>query len=80
MFGQANSPVSKFVEKSALEFTKVVVEQDADILGKIYLNGEQKIKLNDEVGMDWVKRNFESFPEVVEPNLSKGRDAKSQDS
>ncbi|MBV8886939.1 MAG: hypothetical protein JO235_23505 [Chroococcidiopsidaceae cyanobacterium CP_BM_RX_35] len=24
-----------------------------------------------EVGMDWVRRNFESFPMVVEPNLSR---------
>jgi phenylpropionate dioxygenase-like ring-hydroxylating dioxygenase large terminal subunit len=31
----------------------------------------QKIKLNNEVGMDWVRRNFESFPAVVKPNLSR---------
>ncbi|MBE9211269.1 Rieske 2Fe-2S domain-containing protein [Plectonema cf. radiosum LEGE 06105] len=71
MFGESNSPISKFVGKTALEFAKVVVEQDADILGKIYPNSQHKIKLNNEVGMDWVRRNFESFPEVVEPNLSK---------
>lgn len=72
MFGGKNSAVSRFFGKTALEFAKVVVEQDADILGKIYPNSEQKIKLNNEVGMDWVRRNFESFPKVVEPNLSKG--------
>ena len=72
MFGQSNSPISKFFRKTALEFAKVVVEQDADILGKIYPNTEQKIKLNNEVGMDWVRRNFDNFPEVVKPDLSKG--------
>ncbi|MGF1677123.1 MAG: Rieske 2Fe-2S domain-containing protein, partial [Rivularia sp. (in: cyanobacteria)] len=72
MFGEPNSPVSKFFGKTALKFAKVVVEQDADILGKIYPNSQQKIKLNNEVGMDWVRRNFASFPEVIEPNLSKG--------
>ncbi|NJM18634.1 MAG: Rieske 2Fe-2S domain-containing protein [Richelia sp. SM1_7_0] len=71
MFGEPNSLMSKFFGKTALEFAKVVVQQDADILGKIYPNSQQKIKLNNEVGMDWVKRNFDSFPEVVEPNLSK---------
>lgn len=38
---------------------------------KIHLNTPQKIKLNIEVGMDWVRRNFESFSDIVEPNLSK---------
>jgi len=32
---------------------------------------EVHIKLNNEVGMDWVRRNFGSFPTVVEPNLSR---------
>jgi hypothetical protein len=54
-----------------LQLVKVVVDQDADILGKTYPNTSQKTKLNNEVGMDWVRRNFESFPQVVEPNLSK---------
>jgi len=40
-------------------------------LRKIYLNTPQKIKLNNEVGMDWVRRNFENWSEIVEPNLSK---------
>jgi hypothetical protein len=48
-----------------------VIEQDADILGKLYANAPQRIKLNNEVGMDWVRRNFESFPTVVEPSLSR---------
>ncbi|WP_421657811.1 hypothetical protein [Leptothermofonsia sp. ETS-13] len=49
----------------------MVIDQDADILGKIYPNTRQKIKLNNEVGMDWVRHNFESFPQVVEPDLSR---------
>jgi hypothetical protein len=40
--------------------------------GKIeQANTPQKIKLNNEVGMDWVRRNFESVPAVVKPNLSR---------
>lgn len=49
----------------------IVVQQDAKILGKIYANTPQKIKLNNEVGMDWVRHNFESFPKVIEPNFSR---------
>ena len=71
LFGQAKHPVFKLLGSTYLKFAKVVVDQDADILGKIYPDSPQKIKLNNEVGMDWVRRNFESFPEVVEPNLSK---------
>ncbi|WP_202895957.1 Rieske 2Fe-2S domain-containing protein [Iningainema tapete] len=71
MFGEAKHPVFKPLKSKFLNFAKVVVEQDADILTKIYPNTPQKIKLNNEVGMDWVRRNFASFPEIVEPNLSK---------
>ncbi len=71
LFGQAKHPMFKVFGSTYLKFGKVVVEQDADILGKIYADTPQKIKLNNEVGMDWVRRNFESFPDVVEPNLSK---------
>jgi phenylpropionate dioxygenase-like ring-hydroxylating dioxygenase large terminal subunit len=71
LFGQAMHPVFKLLGGTYLKFGKVVVDQDADILGKIYPNTPQKIKLNNEVGMDWVRRNFESFPNVAAPNLSK---------
>jgi phenylpropionate dioxygenase-like ring-hydroxylating dioxygenase large terminal subunit len=71
LFGQAKHPAFKLFGSTYLNFGKIVVDQDADILGKIYPNTPQKIKLNNEVGMDWVRRNFESFPNVVEPNLSK---------
>jgi hypothetical protein len=71
MYGLPKHPAFKPLGKKFLNFAKVVVEQDADILGKIYPNTPQKIKLNNEVGMDWVRRNFESWPEIAEPNLSK---------
>ncbi|MBW4575108.1 MAG: Rieske 2Fe-2S domain-containing protein [Aphanothece sp. CMT-3BRIN-NPC111] len=71
LFGQAKHPVFKLFGSRYLKFGKVIVDQDADILGKIYPDTPQKIKLNNEVGMDWVRRNFKSFPHVVEPNLSK---------
>ncbi|MBW4636902.1 MAG: Rieske 2Fe-2S domain-containing protein [Gloeocapsa sp. UFS-A4-WI-NPMV-4B04] len=71
MFGQAKNKAFRLLDNKFLNFAKVVVEQDTDILGKIYPNTPQKIKLNNEVGMDWVRRNFESFPNIAEPNLSK---------
>lgn len=71
LFGQAKHSAFKLLGKSYLKFGKVVVEQDADILGKLYSNTTQRIKLNNEVGMDWVRRNSESFPKVVGPNLSR---------
>jgi phenylpropionate dioxygenase-like ring-hydroxylating dioxygenase large terminal subunit len=71
MFGQAKHPAFKALGNKFLDFAKVIVEQDADILGKIYPNTPQKIKLNNEVGMDWVRRNFATFPEIGEPNFSK---------
>ena len=71
LFGQAKHPLFKLLGGTYLNFGKVVVDQDADILGKIYPDTPQKIKLNNEVGMDWVRRNFESFPNVREPNLSR---------
>jgi phenylpropionate dioxygenase-like ring-hydroxylating dioxygenase large terminal subunit len=71
LFGQAKHPLFKLFGSTYLKFGQVVVEQDADILGKIYPDSPQKIKLNNEVGMDWVRRNFASFPNVVEPNLSR---------
>lgn len=71
MFARPKHPMFKVFGKTFLNFARVVVDQDADILGKIYPNSPQKIKLNNEVGMDWVKRNFESFPIIVEPNLSR---------
>jgi phenylpropionate dioxygenase-like ring-hydroxylating dioxygenase large terminal subunit len=71
LFGQATHPAFKVFGSTYLKFGKVVVDQDADILGKLYPDAPQKIKLNNEVGMDWVRRNFESFPHVAEPNLSR---------
>ncbi|TYQ23603.1 Rieske 2Fe-2S domain-containing protein [Pseudanabaena sp. UWO311] len=71
LFAQVNHPMFIVFGKTFLDFAKVIVDQDADILGKIYPNSPQKVKLNNEVGMDWVKRNFASFPNVVEPSLSK---------
>jgi phenylpropionate dioxygenase-like ring-hydroxylating dioxygenase large terminal subunit len=71
MYGLFKNPVFKVFGQKFLNFAKVVVEQDSDILRKIYPNTPQKIKLNNEVGMDWVRRNFETWPEIVTPNLSK---------
>jgi phenylpropionate dioxygenase-like ring-hydroxylating dioxygenase large terminal subunit len=65
------NPLVKLLKQNFLNFVRIVIEQDANILKKIYPDTPQKIKLNNEVGMDWVRRNFTSFPSVVEPNLSR---------
>ena len=64
LFAKINNPLGRLLKKQFLEMSKTVVEQDADILNKIYPNSPQKIKLNNEVGMDWVKRNFDNWEEL----------------
>ncbi|NEU73096.1 Rieske 2Fe-2S domain-containing protein [Hassallia byssoidea VB512170] len=71
MFMKAHTPIAHLLKGNLLRLIEVVIEQDADILGKLYANTPQHIKLNNEVGIDWVRRNFENFPTVVEPNLSR---------
>jgi hypothetical protein len=71
MYMKAHSPIAHLIKRNLLKLINIVIEQDADILGKLYANTPQHIKLNNEIGMDWVRRNFESFPSVVEPNLSR---------
>lgn len=62
LFGQAKHPAFNLFGRTYLKFGEVVIEQDTDILGKIYPDTPQKVKLNNEVGMDWVRRNFRNFP------------------
>lgn len=71
LFAKIKSPFFRVMKGSFLNLVATVVEQDADILTKLYPEQPQQIKLNNEVGMDWVKRNFESWPAVSGPNLSK---------
>lgn len=61
LFGEASNPLAKLLKPQFLGLSKVVVEQDVDILTKIYADAPQKIKLNNEIGMDWVKRNFSNW-------------------
>jgi phenylpropionate dioxygenase-like ring-hydroxylating dioxygenase large terminal subunit len=70
VFGQSNNPVFKLLRKNFLGLVNTIVEQDVDILSKLYPDAPQKIRLNNEVGIDWVRRNFKNFPHVVEPDLS----------
>ncbi|MBD3886631.1 Rieske 2Fe-2S domain-containing protein [Phormidium tenue FACHB-886] len=70
MFGKAKYPIANLAKHSFLKLVEAAVEQDTDILGKLYPNATGHIKLNNEVGMDWVKRNYENFPAIVKPNLS----------
>jgi len=61
LFGKSNNPFTRFVSNQFLEASKIVVEQDVAILNKIYTNNSKKIKLNNEVGMDWVNKNFDAW-------------------
>ncbi len=72
MYGRATHPIFNLAKPNILALAQTVVHQDADILAKLYPDSPRKIKLNNEVGMDWVRRNFTSFPAVHEPNLSRG--------
>lgn len=48
-----------------------VVKQDAEIFYHLYVDQPQRLKLNNEVGLDWVRRNYESWPEkVIQPCFS----------
>jgi phenylpropionate dioxygenase-like ring-hydroxylating dioxygenase large terminal subunit len=58
LFVKSNNPIFKVLKPSFLKMAEAVVIQDADILSKIYPDSPQKIKLNNEVGMDWVRQNF----------------------
>jgi hypothetical protein len=71
MYGEVKHPIVRLAKRGVLDLAGTVVHQDADILAKIYSESPQKIKLNNEVGMDWVRRNFASFPEVVPPSFSR---------
>lgn len=71
VYAKLKSPVFKLMKQSILNLVGTVIEQDADILSKLYADSPQKIKLNNETGMDWVKRNFESWPQVFAPSLSR---------
>jgi phenylpropionate dioxygenase-like ring-hydroxylating dioxygenase large terminal subunit len=71
VYGKPKHPIFRLAKQNILALAGTVIEQDADILAKIYRNAPQLIKLNNEVGMDWVRRNFASFPAAGSPNLSK---------
>lgn len=71
MYMRAHLPIAHLLKRNLLKLVDVVVEQDAKILSRIYPNTPQRIKLNNEIGMDWVRRNYEQFPDVTEPNLSR---------
>jgi hypothetical protein len=58
LFGKLSNPLAKLLKNQFLDVNKVVVEQDAGILSKIYADAPKNIRLNNEVGIDWVDRNF----------------------
>ncbi|MEM8779206.1 MAG: Rieske 2Fe-2S domain-containing protein [Cyanobacteria bacterium P01_G01_bin.49] len=64
MFGQPKHPLFSLLSQQFLKLSQTIVEQDVNILSKIYANSPQRIKLNNEIGMDWVKENFKHFADV----------------
>ena len=58
LFGEASNLLAKLFKNQFLGLSKTVIEQDAAILTKIYTDAPKNIRLNNEVGMDWVDRNF----------------------
>ncbi len=65
LYMQARSPVAHLLKRNLLKLIDVVIEQDAQILSRIYANTPQRIKLNNEMGMDWIRRNYKNFPDLV---------------
>jgi phenylpropionate dioxygenase-like ring-hydroxylating dioxygenase large terminal subunit len=61
LFGEVSNPLGKLLKNQFLGLNKIVVEQDAAILSKIYADAPKKIRLNNEVGIDWVARNFANW-------------------
>ncbi|MFM7427171.1 MAG: Rieske 2Fe-2S domain-containing protein [Elainella sp.] len=64
LYMQARSPLAHLLKRNLLKLIDVVIEQDARILSKIYTDTPQRIKLNNEVGIDWIRRNYKKFPEL----------------
>ncbi|MCM2405582.1 Rieske 2Fe-2S domain-containing protein [Anabaena sp. PCC 7938] len=60
IYGKAKHPLANLIKKNFVRLAEIIIEQDIDILGKLYPNVPQHIRLNNEIGMDWVKRVFES--------------------
>jgi phenylpropionate dioxygenase-like ring-hydroxylating dioxygenase large terminal subunit len=63
LFVEVSNPLVKLLKNQFHRLNQIVVEQDAGILSKIYADAPQNIKLNNEMGMDWVKRNFANWQE-----------------
>jgi hypothetical protein len=71
LFAQPKIPFLKHLgKKRFLDVAKIVIDQDIDILLKIYPHTSPNIRLNNEVGIDWIKRNFENFPTAIATDLS----------
>lgn len=71
LFAKPKNVAFKLMKKTFLKLSETIISQDVAILNRIYANQPQKIKLNNEVGMDWVRRNYESWPSIIGPDLSR---------
>ncbi len=75
VFGRWKTPLLRPLSNAILGLVNTVVKQDAEILNHLYADQPQRLKLNNEVGLDWVRRNYDSWPSIAEPNFSKGRNS-----
>ena len=71
MFAEPRNALSSLMMGQLLKVAQTVVEQDTDILTKLYPDTPQNIRLNNEVGLNWVRQNFEHWPQVPATNLSR---------
>ncbi len=61
LYGKSSSPIFKLMRQNIVDLATIVLEQDGAILEKVYGDRPQNIKLNNEVGLEWVRRNFANF-------------------
>lgn len=62
LYMQAHSSIAHLLKRNLMKLIDVVIDQDTRILSRIYPHITQRLRLNNEVGMDWVRRNDEQFP------------------
>ncbi len=67
LYGKSSSPLLKLMRQNIIGLATTVLEQDSGILERVYRHHPQKIKLNNEVGLEWVRRNFASWSAAIEP-------------
>lgn len=71
LFAKVLHPIAHAIKRNLLHLAEVFLKQDLDILSKLYAHSPRRLKLDNEIGIEWVQRNFASFPAVAAPSLSR---------